>query len=590
MKINKKVLGICAGVVGVGALVPTLAVTLSSCSNNPANGVFYSAFNSPYKELDMYAETLDNTGMWFEGSNNHEVTWNPSTNSIVVPSSGSQSGGSSAAGPSARNAAVSPQENTVTVKSFKQMADLINGSMKNYVKALAGLDTIKNLVNDNSTVLFVKNDSLTWNENPTAEQKNDANLFQIEQPILYSQIYSSPTVEECPGFGFKFPTPVTSDANSLFDDWFEIGAKAQGDSKNANVVTRLTKAWSGTADFVFYLYDSKNMSLPAQENLINYIYSQKASDGFRPAQLLKDNAKVKHVIPLDIEWMYDGVWDQVGSFIIDYLFAQIFSHVNADGGIDKFYNTNFAGSSNGANSTDTSETDKTNFNKVLQIAKSAKWTPTKSEKHLQNIRPYKEPAAGEPSTLAASNPEKNKFMTTMFNTTGHAFSLGIAPDFIVRQSSQKLQQHQNIAAYLSPMSPLFDNSGSKVATKGQFVDNVSGPPFAQFLKANGVYALADNQDSFGDELPPLKPQTGDSNSNQPQTQSAQFSSIDVELQHEETGTDESILHLIKPVYTQRNDTTDTQYVTDFQLWDSLNKSLVNLQTWVSNQKYLSWAK
>lgn len=586
----KKTLGIGFGVLAAAAIVPALAVTLTSCgssSNNKAPANFYNALNDPYKELNMFAATLDAA---------NEQYSNPTTAGGSI-SSNTVSSGTNAGTNNNAHARVGI-ENSNSTASFSDAAKKINKIVQNFVISLANNQSIKQFTDKNDTVLFVKNDDLKWT-NGSETEKQHANQFQIEQPILYSQIYSTPSVTECPGFGFKFPTPRNNDANKLFDDWFEIGASAQSSGKNDSIVSKLTSAFSGTADFVFYLYDSKNFASQDEvNNFVNYVYSQKVGEdsSFNPGRLVKSDSPVKHVIPLDIEWMYNGNWDIMGQYIMDYLFALIFANVNKDGGINKFYNPNFKDETeNEFLKTANSEAS----NEIYNIAKATQWNPEIATKNLKTIRPNVNSLTKEEKEVySRGNGENVNFMTTMFNTTGLSLALGIAPDKITKFDEDATNSaYHNLSLYLSTYADKITKANGDASNT--FVTNSSNN-FTTLLDTNKVYALADNRDSFGKGLNagdqelapwPLTTNSGD-NSSEPTTNpgSIETQNFKVELQHEQIGTTSAVRNHCIPVYTERNDTEYTQYgVADnkdfnLQLWDSVNNKAITYTDWMNEFK------
>ena len=523
MKLNKKIIGLSIAGLAVVTTVPALAITLSSCSSSKVK-YFYDSFNSPYKELEMFAKSLDKAQLQFKQTN---------------------------------------QGNTKTEdQSFESIAKTVNDSMKDFVQKLSQTPGIKALTeNKNTTVLFVKNDTLTWNDDEGVDLTN-MNRFQMEQPILYSQIYSEPNFEECPGFGFKFPAPINSKSNSLFDNWFEIGA-SQLDSQGptSNVPERLAESWNGTADFVFYLYDSQKIGINNQQNLINFVnkYPQDSNSPFLPARLLKPNGETKYVIPLDIQWMYNGLWDQVGSFTIDYLFAKIFNNINSETKkVNQFLPLNFKN----AKMSETKDA-------VDTVTESVTWNPyniVKKETQLKFVRP------SDDANYIKGCENAKYFATTMFNTTGSALSLGIQPDYISKNENQGV--YENLSGYLMPYNAVLEennkNDKQKQVSQDLFFSQNTGT-FSTWLKDNEVYALADNRETFGspDKTPSLEDETKGI----------------VNLTHEKSPTDTSVLQFVKPVYTERNDSSATQQPMNGLpiVFDKNKNQAMSVQSWKDSQ-------
>lgn len=371
-KINKKHLGIGLGVAAAAALIPTVAVVLTSCSSTSAVATtnnFYNAVSDPYKELNMFAATLDRANVGFNGEKTN----------------------------------------------FVEKAQKVSDHLRDFISKLAKTPAITDLIaNNHSSVLFVKNEfigsqwSALGNQTPSESAATSAGNFIIEQPTLYPSIYSQPNISQVPGFGFNFPVPQTSNPLSLFDDWYEVGSKVQdgGGKWNPSVVSKLTDAFKGSADFVFYLYDSSNFKTQAElDNFTKWVYNQNvgASSSFFPGRLLSKDSPVKHVIPLDIEWMYDGTWDIIGNYIMSYLFALIFANINANGGINQFYTPNsfnnklfFPYTVPALANVDNNNTKAQDIYKLAQAA-SASWVTMNPLKSV-TVNPV--PSASQPVTTA----------------------------------------------------------------------------------------------------------------------------------------------------------------------------------------------
>ncbi|GAA5414719.1 hypothetical protein [Ureaplasma ceti] len=578
MKINKKALGIGLGIFATVALIPTLAVTLTSCgspatstTNAKAPKNFFNALNDPYKELNMFAATLDAA---------HEQYSQPAAAKPVSNGLATRAAAESETAPAA----------SASSETFTQRAKKINDSLRNFVTKLAESKSIKDLTDKNSTVLFVKNDRVSWNANGSNDNSR-YNDFQIEQPILYSQIYSTPSVKECPGFGFKFPTPRNDEANKLFDDWFEIGASDQAQGWKDSTVAKLTDAFQGTADFVFYLYDSKNFKSEADvQAFTKMIYDQKvgSSSEFNAGKLVNPNSPVKHVIPLDIEWMYNGNWDVMGQWTMDYLFAQIFANINTEGGINQFYNSSAFDVKNGSINTVTPAlTDKASAasQDILNIANEQTWSPMKATEALKTIRPVK-PTKEEQAVIDRNKGKNEKFMTTMFNTTGLSLALGIAPDKIVSyDANASMEQYHNLSLYLAGYTSKITTANG-TQSKDTFVENATTSQFLSLLDSNNVYALADNRDSFGKGNT-----TGEDLAPWPLKQTAtETQAQGIQLQHEDVGTTSAVKGHCIPVYTERNDTAFTQYSEadnkDFnlQLWNTVTQQATTYTSWINSFK------
>ncbi len=457
----------------LSVIIPSPIFSVLGCSTTPKIEYFYSEFNSPYKELEMFVATLNKTNSKFSYEDNSTL-------------------------------------------SFSEKASIVNNSMKQLIKNFSNIEKIKKLTDLNSTVLFVKNDSLSWN-GPTKENINEVNQFWIEQPILYSQIYSSPDSEEIPGLGFLFPTPINSDANSLFDDWFEIGAKQMNSAHNKlNISERLVSAFQGTADFVFYLYDS-NLILN-EKDFIDFVSNNETW----ASKLLKQNSQVNHVIPIDIQWMYNGIWDQIGNFVSTILFASIFDSISENQVIrfDKLI----------------SNWNSIVSNDIKTYIENSKWKPWEDVSKLIKIVPKE------------NQEDHQNFLTTYYNLIGHSFSLGILPNYIIKYNNRPLK-YSNLPAYLEWFKPetnfISDNKLSNTAD----------------LKELKLNALAANRSKLGTSaIWPLK-----NNNIRMDTTPNELGSLCDKLG-------------IKKVYSERNDSLFTRVaIADLKIWDTNKKQITTIE-------------
>lgn len=407
--------------------------------------------------------------------------------------------------------------------NFIDQSNKINSSMQelnlNLSEYINSLPTFKDKF---TTVLFLKNENLMWDNSD--KSKTQINEFCMEQPILYSQIYSDINNKDFPGFGMYFPTPINNDANTLFDNWFEIGASAISNSNNKlSISQRLVSAFSSTADIVFYLYDSNQIG-SNEEDFINYVYNSNNSNKFWPLKLLKDNSICKHIIPIDMQWLYFGLWDQVGSFIMNYLFAQIFYSIDKNNGDVKpifdnkiYFEKNIS-----------YDQIKIPSNEITNLFNKSKWKPSSN---LYYIYPAE----------TQSEPSNQNYLSTLYNLVGHSISLGILPNYIMRFNEMDSNKKYNeLPGYLDWLK-------NDILEKWNDKDN--------FLKINRLsnsleienlhlFAISANRDIFGKNgIWPLP---------------------NISTFHDTTpdGIDDAISQInknIKRIYSERNDTKFTQY-------------------------------
>ncbi len=481
--------------------IPIAALAISQQSSSKISN-FYNAFNDPYKELDMFSQSLQyGNKAKFSNMNN---------------------------------------KNPISNVDFLSKSDQINNSMRDLVKNLANyINSLNTFKNKNITVLFVKNDQLYWDN--SEKSKSEVNQFCIEQPILYSQIYSNLSNNDCPGFGMYFPTPINDDANSLFDDWFEIGA-AQLDSAGSNKSTisqRLTSAFSSTADIVFYLYDSNQIG-DDEEGFIRYVYNS-CNDKFWPYRLLKNDAICKHVIPIDMQWLYYGIWDQVGSFIINYIFAQIFNSIDQyNGEVHPIFDSMLCFPKNYKYDV------KIPNNKITNIYIKADWKPNNK---LDFISPNYE-----------QNENNTNYLATLYNLVGHSISMGIVPNYILKfNPDDNNKKYNELPGYLDWLKKdilqLWNNNNNfikvnRLASKSE-IKNLNLFAISanrNIFKSNGVWPLP--------SISPLHDITPDSIED----------AID------------SIPNILR-IYSERNDTEYTWYYEnnfDMEIFDSTNNTITTI--------------
>ena len=488
---------------GATLLFTPIIPLLTSCSKQTKISNFFNAFNDPYKELNMFATTLQyQNNVNYGGDKNF---------------------------------------------NFIEKSEKINSAMKKLVSELS--DYINNLSifkNKDITVLFVKNDELRWDGSD--ESKNKINEFCIEQPILYSQIYSNTKNNDCPGFGMLFPTPINDDANSLFDDWFEIGASQMnsGGAYKWSISQRLTSAFSSTADIVFYLYDSNQIG-NNESGFIDYVYNSTNND-FWPYQLLKNDAICKHVIPIDMQWMYYGLWDQCGSFIINYLFAQIFHNINENDGNIKPIFSNIKYFEKNINYKNIPIPQ----NEITNICKNSLWKPNNN---LEFILPK-----------IPNNNSNNKYLATLYNLVGHSISMGIIPNYIMKFNPDDSDKKYNeLPGYLDWLkSDIWEKWGKN---QNNFLD-VNRLSNSTEVKNLNLFAISANRDIFKKNgIWPLP---------------------DISLMHDTTppGIDDAINHIpnIKRIYSERNDTEYSWYGSsnfDMEIYDSKTNKITTINKFLN---------
>ena len=538
MKINKKILGLSIAGVAAIATIPTLAITLTSCSKSVPVGKFYEAFNDPYKELEMYARNLD-------------------ANKIGLFQPSNQSSKDSE----------EKLEFMPGFTSFLDAAEKINNSMRQYVINLANTDAIRNFRDQNKTVLFVRSPKLSGSLEGDA-LKNALNTFSMEQPILYQQIYSTPEIEKCPGFGFKFPMPINSKSNGLFDDWYQIGAKQLSNiSGNNNISWRLSESWKGTADFVFYLYDSSKIDTKDEQNIINTIYNitPENSNNYIVGKLLKKDAVVQHIIPIDIQYMYNGIWDQVGSFAMDYLFAKIFNNVE-NNGIKKFEVIG--------------QKDKKTNDSVDSIVENASWNPYRMGNSGSNVKENKQPTSFGIARPIESSKNQN-FAVASYNIIAHTFALGINPDYISEFKGNESDdyKYKYFMGYLTPFKDKISNSSN--VNEKFFWENSNN--FLNFLQNKKIYALGDNREKFGGDAVKIPDFSYELTKPNEGTISLAASSDGGKA----SPTTPAVLKTgVKPIFSEQNESPATQYQfpSDLQLMINTNTGvLLTVPQWKKEQ-------
>lgn len=187
--------------------------------------------------------------------------------------------------------------------TFQAYAKDVNEKIKAYVRAVANLNSIKALRDKNTTVLYAE----------TTEQFDKDNAAKIDnffyqQPTLFPILYANPD-SETPGFGMHMPTPNNHSADKWYDNWYGIGAATNSDPQAGNVWrTSLYEGYKGTADFIFYNYNS------------NSLLTNTTKEQFEA--LFKKSVKSEKIIPVDFQFDYASIWGPVGTMYYAEAFAR----------------------------------------------------------------------------------------------------------------------------------------------------------------------------------------------------------------------------------------------------------------------------
>ncbi|WP_208895138.1 Vmc-like lipoprotein signal peptide domain-containing protein [Ureaplasma diversum] len=188
-------------------------------------------------------------------------------------------------------------------ETFEAYAKDVNTKIKAYVRAIANLDSIKALRAKNTTVLYAE----------TTEQFDKDNAAKIDnfffqQPTLFPILYADPE-SETPGFGMHMPTPNSHSADKWYDNWYGIGAATNSDPQAGNTWrTSLYEGYRGTADFIFYNYNS------------NKLLTNTTKEQFE--ELFKKTVKSDKIIPVDFQFDYASIWGPVGTMYYAEAFAR----------------------------------------------------------------------------------------------------------------------------------------------------------------------------------------------------------------------------------------------------------------------------
>lgn len=266
-------------------------VTVSEVNQNntkyePTNdNQMFNWYNDPYAEFKVFAQSLSLTNYKFS-----DFSW--------------------------LKTAVKGKEST----SFINYAENVNTALRNYASSIVNLSafndksTNKGIAATHKTALFVT--APTAGTNAT----NAYNTLYMEQPALFPNYYSQPDNAQLPGFGFSFPKPLndsgTTKSSVPFDNWYEIGAAATNGAGSTTVGEQLANSFKGTADYVFYFYDSTKLKVSEQTNLLNQIaeWNKNPSNhqNIDAVKMLKSGGKI---IPLDRNIMYMSSWGPVGTYV-----------------------------------------------------------------------------------------------------------------------------------------------------------------------------------------------------------------------------------------------------------------------------------
>ncbi len=490
-----------AGAFASAIAITTTAVVATSCgSSSGTKGEWYKNVADPYKELNMLATTMDAAG--------------------YTPGDGSK---------------------------YIDKAKIVNDKVRGYVKAVAGVMKQQSL--NNKSIVFLKNDSMGFDPNANESAKlANINTFHMEQPILYPTVYSQPDNAEVPGMGMSFPAPVKDEGLRMFDDWFEIGASALN-SGNSSVPATIADSWKGTADYVIFLYDSKNMSAAQEQAFIKYALNNN-SPNFLAKQILNPKSACKQVIPLDIEYFYNTTFHVLGNQEIAEWLSSVLIDA-ADGTFEAITKQPAIAALDAQKQT---------------IAPANVMTKDKLTNRKQGIK----------DNLV-------NMISARDNTNGHFAALGLQPDLFVENGNQNSQQYQKVGAFFVDTDPtgatgtqIYNPSTISVKTK----DFLTHSEPTQIEAAN-IYAAASDRSNFGNQAPwPL------TTSQQSKQQTVSEPELGIQTRDAGKFTLEQLIakkYIGTCVYTERNDTDYTQsaYVLNITLPDS---KIVNLQSYYDSKK------
>lgn len=264
------------------------AVSVADINSNntdydPSNdNVMFNWFNDPYREFSAFAQS-------FQTNTTYQFSSLPLLKTAVKG---------------------------VTSTSFENYATNVNNALRAYASSIVNLSLFKNITAQHQTALFVTAPSAGTNATGAD------NKIYMEQPALFPNYYSSPSNAQLPGFGFSFPAPLATTGSKTkvpFDNWYEIGAASTNGEGSTSLGESLSKSFSGTANYVFYFYDSNLLSASQQQSLLNTIKTWNTQAQTDPqassvyaVRMLK---KGGHIIPLDRNEMYLSSWGPIGTYV-----------------------------------------------------------------------------------------------------------------------------------------------------------------------------------------------------------------------------------------------------------------------------------
>lgn len=234
--------------------------------NTDKNSTFYNTYVDTYKAFEMFGKGLDDAGY---SISKHE-----------------------------------PLKNSGKT-TFLEYAKDLNNKVRNYVKAVANLPTIKSLRDKNIVVLFAETYEAL---NTKTVNASNLDLMFFQQANLFPILYAQPT-ESTPGFGLKFPKPNSDVVDKYFDNYHGIGANQ---TANPNGVANTWSAtiiqnFLGTADYVFYNYNSNKL---VNDDKSKTNPEDIKADFERTFRSIVPNQKI---IPVDFQFDYASIWGPVGT-------------------------------------------------------------------------------------------------------------------------------------------------------------------------------------------------------------------------------------------------------------------------------------
>ncbi|ASD24828.1 iron ABC transporter substrate-binding protein [Ureaplasma parvum] len=298
---------------------------LSDVNNS---STFFNSLTDPYKCFEMFAKSLDDAG--------YEITSHE------------------------------PLKNSGKT-SFLEYAKELNNKIREYVRKVANLPTIKKLRDNNTTVL--------WAESTQSFNSSDASkldLYYFQQEDLFPLLYSQPDDSNVPGFGLRFPKPKNHNADKYFDNWHGIGASQNNASKNDyDWMLSMQEAFYGTADYVFFNYDSNNLEGNEDGEILKSNFEK----------FFKKTVNNNKIIPVDFQFEYSSIWGPIGTVRLVQSLAKRLGVSDSE-----------------------------------LASVSLDWTMP-SKQTLKHIRPKN------------SNNDHNKFAIWFYNLWDHCVALGIQPDY-----------------------------------------------------------------------------------------------------------------------------------------------------------------